>query len=247
MILGTLSSSNLAVLADTLQPAQQSAQATNWVLQFLSTVAAVVGDAVFALLVVAFLLLESQHFETHFRAGLGENHPLRLRLNSFGASMIRYVVARTKLNLLTGLGVGIMYLVLGVDYAGLWAVLAFVFSYVPYIGLTLASVPPVILAFAEYGLGTAVIAGLGVLVINLSIENLVEPAVVGRGLHLSPLFVFVSFFFWGWILGPAGVFLSMPITVILVLILDSYDQTRWMARVVSSGTPSAQTPEPQQQ
>jgi predicted PurR-regulated permease PerM len=64
-------------------------------------------------------------------------------------------------------------------------------------------------------------------------------------LRLSPLFVFASFFFWGWILGPAGVFLSMPITVILVLILDSYDQTRWIAQVVSSGTPSAQTPEPQ--
>jgi predicted PurR-regulated permease PerM len=244
---GALSNINFAALADTLQPAQQSTQATDWVLQFLGTVTKVVGDAVFALLVVAFLLLESQHFEARFRAGLGEDHPLRLRLNSFGISMIRYVVARTKLNLLTGLGVGVMYLVLGVDYAALWAVLAFVFSYVPYIGLTLASVPPIILAFAEYGLGTAIIAGLGVLVINLSIENLVEPAVVGRGLHLSPLFVFVSFFFWGWILGPAGVFLSMPITVILVLVLDSYDQTRWMAKVVSSGGPSAQTPESQQQ
>ena len=240
---GTLSNINLTALADTVQPAQQSAQATNWVLQFLHTVAEVVGSAVFALLVVAFLLLESQHFEARFRAGLGENHPLRLRLNSFGISMIRYVVARTKLNLLTGLGVGVMYLVLGVDYAVLWAVLAFVFSYVPYIGLTLASVPPIILAFAEHGLGTAVIAGIGVLVINLSIENLVEPAVVGRGLHLSPLFVFVSFFFWGWILGAAGVFLSMPITVILVLVLDSYDQTRWLANVVSSGSPSTQTPE----
>ena len=240
---GTLSNINFAALADTIQPAQQSTQATNWVLQFLHTAAEVAGTAVFALLVVAFLLLESQNFEKRFRAGLGENHPLRLRLNSFGVSMIRYVVARTKLNLLTGLGVGVMYLLLGVDYAVLWAVLAFVFSYVPYIGLTLASVPPIILAFAEYGLGTAVIAGLGVLVINLSIENLVEPAVVGRGLHLSPLFVFVSFFFWGWILGPAGVILSMPITVILVLILDSFDQTRWIANVVSSGVPSAQTPE----
>jgi predicted PurR-regulated permease PerM len=93
---GTLSNINFAALADTVQPAQQSTQATNWVLQFLHTVAEVVGGAVFALLVVAFLLLESQHFEARFRAGLGENHPLRLRLNSFGISMIRYVVARTK-------------------------------------------------------------------------------------------------------------------------------------------------------
>jgi AI-2 transport protein TqsA len=240
---GALSNLNFTALADSVQPAQQAAQTTDWVQQFLSAVIGVVSDAVFALLVVAFLLLESQHFEARFRAGLGERHPLRLRLNSFGGSMLRYFLARTKLNLLTGLGVGVMYLVLGVDYAVLWAVLAFVFSYVPYIGLTLASVPPIILAFAEYGLGTAVIAGIGVLVINLSIENLVEPAVVGRGLHLSPLFVFVSFFFWGWILGPAGVFLSMPITVILVLALDSYDQTRWLANVVSNGTPSAQTPE----
>lgn len=242
-LLDGLNSINSAALADTVQPAQQAADATTWVLQFLQTTLKVVSDAVFGLLVVAFLLLESSQFEARFRAGLGESHPLRLRLNSFGASMIRYVVARTKLNLLTGLGVGVMYLVLGVDYALLWAVLAFVFSYVPYIGLTLASVPPIILAFAEYGLGAAVIAGIGVLVINLSIENLVEPAVVGRGLHLSPLFVFVSFFFWGWILGPVGVFLSMPITVILVLVLDSYDQTRWMARVVGSGAPAAESTE----
>jgi predicted PurR-regulated permease PerM len=245
-LLGTLRSFNLDALADTAQPAQLATDATNWVLHFLQTMVSVVSDAVFALLVVAFLLLESRHFEARFRAGLGENHPLRLRLNSFGASMIRYVVARTKLNLLTGFGVGVMYLLLGVDYAVLWAVLAFVFSYVPYIGLTLASIPPIILAFAEYGLGTAVVAGLGVLVINLSIENLVEPAVVGRGLHLSPLFVFVSFFFWGWILGPMGVFLSMPITVILVLVLDSYDQTRWLAQVVSNGAPSEQEAEVQQ-
>ncbi|HTP06864.1 MAG TPA: AI-2E family transporter [Anaerolineae bacterium] len=240
---GILSNINFTALADSLRPAQQAAQATDWVMQFLSAVISVVSDAVFALLVVAFLLLEGPHFEARFRAGLGEQHPLRLRMNLFGDNMLRYFLARTKLNLLTGLGVGIMYWVLGVEYAALWAVLAFVFSYVPYLGLTLASVPPVVLAFAQYGLGTAVIAGLGVLVINLSIENLIEPAVVGRGLHLSPLFVFVSFFFWGWILGPAGVFLSMPITVILVLILDSYDQTRWLANVVSNGTPSQQAPE----
>lgn len=243
---GLLSNLNFAALADSVHPAQQAEQGMNWVLQFLQTTISVVSDAVFALLVVAFLLLESGRFEARFRAGLGENHPLRLRLNLFGGSMIRYVIARTKLNLLTGLGVGVMYWALGVDYAVLWAVLAFVLSYVPYIGLTLASVPPVILAFAEYGLGTAIVAGLGVLVINLSIENLVEPAVVGRGLHLSPLFVFVSFFFWGWILGPVGVFLSMPITVILVLVLDSYDETRWLANVVSSGTPSTQTPDREQ-
>ena len=116
-LLDTLRGINFDASADAVQPARQAADATNWVLQFLQTTARVVSDAVFALLVVAFLLLESGHFEARFRAGLGENHPLRLRLNSFGSSMIRYVVARTKLNLLTGLGVGVMYLVLGVDYA----------------------------------------------------------------------------------------------------------------------------------
>jgi AI-2 transport protein TqsA len=72
--------------------------------------------------------------------------------------------------------------------------------------------------------------------INLAIENLVAPSLIGRRLSLSPAVVFVSFFFWTWLLGPPGTFLSMPITVLLTVVLDSYDETRWLARLMGAST-----------
>jgi predicted PurR-regulated permease PerM len=108
-------------------------------------------------------------------------------------------------------------------------VLTFFRGYIPYIGLILATIPAVVLAFAEYGLGRALLVVAGIVIWNLIIENVIQPAMTGKELQLSPTFLFVMFLLWSWILGPIGSFLAMPITVAAVLAMDTFDDSRWLA------------------
>jgi AI-2 transport protein TqsA len=124
-------------------------------------------------------------------------------------------------------------LVLGVDDPLLWAVGAFFLSFVPYLGLILALIPPTILAFAESGPVAAGLMVLGGVVLNVVAENVLEPTLTGRALSLSTWLVFTMFFFWVWLIGPVGALLSMPITVLIVLVLRRADQTRWMAALLA--------------
>ncbi len=123
-------------------------------------------------------------------------------------------------------------MILGVDYPLLWGVLAFFLSYIPYIGLLTAMIPPALLALAELGWIQALIVVLAITAMNLAIENVVEPGYTGKRLQLSPTVVFFSFFFWAWLLGAAGALLSMPITVLLLLVLQRDESTVWMAQII---------------
>ena len=93
-------------------------------------------------------------------------------------------------------------------------------------------IPPTLLALAESGWLQAAIIVIGITAINLTIENVVEPGYTGRRLQLSPTIVFMSFFFWAWLLGPVGALLSMPITVMLMLAFQSDDSTHWLAQII---------------
>jgi AI-2 transport protein TqsA len=204
----------------------------------LRTVAgAVAGLALnlfYLLLIVLFLLADGPRLIGRAAARLGPEHPLLGRTTRLAPDMVRYFGLRTYLNALTGLGVGIVLWLLGIDYAALWGVLLFFLSYVPYIGIFLASAPPVVLALAEYGFGRAVLVAVLITVVNLSLENIVMPRIVGRGLSLSPLVVFLSFFFWTWLIGPAGALLSVFLTLLVITVLDSYEETRWLAEAMVS-------------
>ena len=145
---------------------------------------------------------------------------------------VTYFGIRTRLNLITGIGFALWLVLLGVDYAALWGVLTFVLSYIPYIGLFTAMIPPAILALAEFGLVHGILVIIGAVVINLLIENVMEPSFTGKRLRLSPSVVLISFFLWGWLLGPIGALLSMPITVMLMLVLNQHESTQWLAKII---------------
>jgi AI-2 transport protein TqsA len=132
-------------------------------------------------------------------------------------------------------------MILGLDFALLWGVVAFLFNYVPNIGSIIAAIPAVLLALVQLGLGKAILVAVGYLVINMLIGNLIEPRVLGKGLGLSTLVVFLSLVFWGWVLGPMGMLLSVPLTMTLVMALESHSKTRGFAILlgIESGTASA--------
>jgi predicted PurR-regulated permease PerM len=204
----------------------------------LVTIAGFVADAaadlLFGLVLVAFLLADTKRLIKLARTELSDRPGLG-KFPEIGQVVVTYFGVRTRLNLLTGIGVFLLLLILGVDFALLWGVLAFLLSYVPYIGLVVAGIPPVILALAEHGVGRALIVVLGMILVNLAAENILEPRMTGKALKLSPLVVIVSFFIFGWLLGPTGALLSMPITVMVMLITEQDERTRWIAKFMGSG------------
>jgi len=189
------------------------------------------SNFLFGLVLVAFFLLEAPRFQKLLNTVLTDR-PMLSQMPTLMKTAVAYFGIRTRLNLLTGFSFAIWLFLLGVDYALLWGVLTFVLSYIPYIGLLTAMIPPTILALAEFGLTRGILVVVGAVALNLLVENVLEPSYTGKKLRLSPSVVFVSFFVWGWLLGPVGALLSMPITVMLMLILNQHESTQWLSRII---------------
>ena len=201
----------------------------------LRSISGIVFDLFYILLLVLFLLIDGSGMMARMRTGLGEDHPLVVRLNQVGPKVVRYFGIRAYVNLLTGVGVAAALWLLGIDYALLWGTLLFFFSFVPYIGIFLATIPPVLLALAEFGPAQALIVVIGITVINLALENIVMPRMVGTSLSIAPTIVLVSFSFWTWLLGGSGALLSVFLTILAIVIFDSFERTRWIAAIMTPG------------
>ncbi len=107
--------------------------------------------------------------------------------------------------------------------------LAFLLNYVPNIGSIIAAVPAVLLAFVQLGAISALLTTALYVAVNVTIGNVVEPRFMGRGLGLSTLVVFLSLVFWGWVLGPVGMLLSVPLTITVKIALESSSKSHWLA------------------
>jgi len=118
---------------------------------------------------------------------------------------------------------------MGVDYAILWAVIAFLLNFIPNIGSIIAAVPPMLIALIQLGpMSSMLVAGL-YMITNTVFGNVIEPRYMGRSLGLSTLVVFVSLVFWGWIFGPVGMLLSIPLTMVVKIGLENSEKNRWLA------------------
>ena len=195
----------------------------------LAGMSGVLTNAFLILLTVIFILFEAAGFADKLRAAFADPQTTLPHLEDFTGKIQRYMAIKTWVSLATGALIALWLALLGVDYPLLWGMLAFLLNYVPNIGSILAAVPAVLLALIQLGLGPALAAGAGYLAVNLVMGNLVEPRFLGKGLGLSTLVVFLSLVFWGWVLGPVGMILSVPLTIAVKIALDSNQQTRGIA------------------
>jgi AI-2 transport protein TqsA len=198
----------------------------------LSGIAGFLSDFFLILVIMLFLLGEGPAMMDRLRAGTSGDNPQVERLTTVGRSVVRQFGLRAIVNLVTGAGVTVLLFLLRVDFPLLWGVLTFFLSFVPYIGLVLAVAPAVVLALAEFGVSRAVLAIVGVIVINILAENVLSPMMMGRGLNISPTVVFLSFVFWAWLLGGPGAFLALPITLFVAVMFDTFPETRWLASII---------------
>jgi AI-2 transport protein TqsA len=210
----------------------------------LSGIADFLSNLFLILIIVLFLLAEGPAMMNRLRASTRTDHPQVERLSVFGHSVIRQLGLRAIVNLATATGVVLLLFVLRVDFPLMWGVLAFFLSFIPWIGLPLAVAPAVVLALAEHGLTSALLVIAGVTVINILAENALSPMLMGRGLSISPTVLFLGFIFWAWLLGGPGAFLAAPLTIFLILMLDTFPETRWFANVMGMGAPEPNASDP---
>jgi predicted PurR-regulated permease PerM len=208
----------------------------------ISIAAAVVGslatlfsDAALILLLLAFMLAEAAQLPAKLSSMSAQGPRTASRARRILVELRRYMALKTAMCLLTAVLIAAWLALLGVSYPMLWGLLAFFFNFIPNIGSLIAAVPPVLLALVQHGPATAAIAAAGCLAINGIIGSVVEPRVMGRGLGLSTLVVFLSLLFWGWVFGPAGMLLSVPLTMIVKILLESAEETRGIAVLLGAG------------
>lgn len=205
----------------------------------LQAVSSLLSQAFIVLLIVIFIMLEAAMLPAKLNAvsGMTPEHRERLRVavNTFR----QYMSIKTFVSLITGGLVALMLAVFKIDYAILLGVLAFILNYVPNVGSIIAAIPGIVLALIQFGPGMCIGITVGYLIINILIGNIWEPRLMGKRMGLSPMILVVSLVFWGWVLGPVGMLLSVPLTMIFRLILESIEETRDLASLMAAAAPAA--------
>lgn len=182
---------------------------------------------------VAFILAESKSFQTKLKVIFRNNAKKLEHFNLFSYNIQKYFVVKSFTSFLTGFIIAIMLSFFGVDYPILWGVLAMLFNFVPVVGSIIASFPAILLSLMNLALDVTIWVTVLYVIINISISNILEPKLMGRELGLSPLVIFFSLIFWGYILGIVGMFLAVPITMTLKIAFDSNTSTHWLGILMS--------------
>ena len=201
-----------------------------------SALSSILTNAFLILLTVVFILLEAADLPKKLQIVLKNPERSLSTIDKFSQSAKRYLVIKTLISALVGVVIWLWLLILGVDYPVLWATLSFLLNYVPNIGAIIAALPVALLALVQLGVGSALLTLLGFTVVHIVVGNIIEPKVTGKGLSLSTLVVFLSLVFWGWVLGPIGMILSVPMTSLVTIALESYEGTRGLAVMLGSDT-----------
>jgi predicted PurR-regulated permease PerM len=202
----------------------------------LSGLGGVLTNAFLILLTVVFILLEASSFPAKLKASASDPDATMQGFGKFLGTVQKYMAIKTWVSLATGGAIAIWLSIIGVDYPLLWGLLAFLFNYVPNIGSIIAAVPAVLLGFVQLGGGHAALTAMGFLLANVVMGNVVEPRVMGKGLGLSTLVVFLSLVFWGWVLGLVGMLLAVPLTMTVKIALESSRDTRHIAVLLGPAT-----------
>jgi predicted PurR-regulated permease PerM len=202
----------------------------------LNKLISMMGNTFLIFLIVLFTLTEFSSFAIKAKAILLGSDKSVSYFSTILQNIRHYLGIKTLICLLTGILVYLALLIIGVDYPLLWALIAALMNYIPNIGSIIAAVPAVLFALIQLGVGGAIWTLASFMVVNNVLGNFIEPRIMGKGLGLSTLVVFLSLLFWGFIFGTVGMFLSVPFTMTIKIILEQNEKTKWIALLL--GTPS---------
>ena len=195
------------------------------------------GTLLLLVLLMAFMMIEATRYPGKLKFALGTRSGAIERLSLFGETIRGYVVINAIFGLVAAVINTVVLLALGVDFAVLWGVVSFLLSFVPNIGFMIALVPPMLMALVERGFTPALTVIVAYTVINFIVDNVIKPRFVGSTVNLSPLIVVVSLIFWGWLLGPMGALVAVPLTIGARFFFETFDESLWIARLMSDEGP----------
>ncbi len=195
------------------------------------------GNAFVVLLVVLFFLSEAAIFPAKLRAMPGMTQESLDHLSEAVSSVRRYMGMKALTSFITSACVFLLAKAFKLDAAIILGVLAFLLNFIPNVGSIMAAVPGIIIALILHGGGAAIGVGIGYIAINTLIGNILEPRIMGDSLGLSPLVVVLSLLLWGWVLGPVGMLLSVPLTTTAKVFMANLDETRGIAILMSGSAP----------
>ncbi len=197
----------------------------------LKSLGSILTNSFMIILTIIFMLLEISQFSVK----LNQTNANSLKqFTEISDNIKHYILLKALTSAATGIIITVILKITGIHYAVLWGLLAFLLNFIPNIGSIIAAVPAVLMAIIQYNFGTATMVIIAYLVVNTLIGSIIEPRILGKGLGLSTLIVFLSLIFWGWLLGPVGMLLSVPLTIMIKIALDTKEETKWIATLLGS-------------
>ena len=187
------------------------------------------------LFIVMFTLLEAAGFSNKLKMAFNNTDQSIATFHRFSENMNKYLTIKTFISMITGLLVYTSLSLINLDHAIMWGLIAFFLNYIPNIGSIIASIPAIIIALIQLNFYYALLVALIYLVINVVMGSIIEPRYLGKELGLSTLIIFLSLVFWGWLLGPVGMLLSVPLTMVVKIWLESNNDSKWIAVMLGSG------------
>ncbi|MEX1056299.1 MAG: AI-2E family transporter [Natronospirillum sp.] len=214
-----------AAILELLNPGQ----AMDLIGRTISGLGTVLTSTFLIVFIVLFLLLEQATFAVKLRHALPNADRSLASTSAFINQVNKYLVIKSSISLATGVVIASWLWFLGVDFPILWGLIAFLMNFIPNVGSLLAAIPAVLLALVQLGFPDAFLVAMGYVAVNVLFGAILEPRLMGSGLGLSPLVVFLSLLIWGWLFGPVGMFLSIPLTMIVKIALAVNPSTRWIS------------------
>jgi len=211
----------------------QASSVMRYIAGALRSLGALLTNSLMIILTVTFMLMEISQFTIKIEKS---NSNSLARLIEISDKIKHYIMLKALTSTATGIAIIISLKIFGIHYAILWGLLAFLLNFIPNIGSILAAIPAILMAMVQYSPIMALYIIILYLAINILIGSIIEPRILGRGLGLSTLVVFLSLIFWGWLLGPIGMLLSVPLTIMIKIALQNQPNTRWIAILLDSGS-----------
>ena len=210
----------------------QTTSLMKYIATVLKSFGSLLTNSFMIILTIIFMLLEISQFTYKLNQG---NSSSLIEFTKISDNIKHYILLKALTSASTGIIITIILNILDIHYAILWGILAFMLNFIPNIGSIIAAVPAIFMAIVQFSFGTAMVVAVAYLVVNIIIGSIIEPKILGRGLGLSTLIVFLSLIFWGWLLGPVGMLLSVPLTIMIKIALDTQENTKWIATMLGSG------------
>ena len=222
-------------LLEVVEPSSAAKKAMEFVGSSMNALASALSNTILVVLTMVLILMEGSTVPAKLRALSGNPDGDITQYRRIATEVQSYLAIKTVLSLATGVIIGIWAAILDVDFAMLWGLLAFLLNYIPNIGSILAAIPAMLLAVIQHGVGVSLALGAGYVVVNMVVGNVVEPMWMGRKLGLSTTVVFLSLVVWGWVWGPVGMLLSVPLTMVIKIMMENSKEWSFVATLLESG------------